>query len=135
MCRRVVLAMGVTLIGFAAVRVLVAVFARPVLFAYLITPMRYVAPISSSGFPDGLQVNSSYLNAAGQSLPADFDFPSGEMTQDTYVKVMQQHGITQFAYDYQPISRVSLFQLAELAIFLILTAIAVWVAFRAIRKA
>jgi ABC-type transport system involved in multi-copper enzyme maturation permease subunit len=138
--RRVVPAMATTLVVFAGIRFLIGLYLRPELFAQLITPLRWIAPISSpSNVPDAaaLWLNYTYLNAAGQPVPYPGDAFNnmGETTQDAYVRIMHQHGVWQNAIDYQPASRVPVFQLAELAIFLVLTAIAVWIAFRAIRRA
>lgn len=138
--RRVVPAMATTLVVFAGVRYLVVLYVRPLLFAHLITPLRWIAPITSpedvpSGFD--LWLNESFLNAAGQPVPYPEDAftGTGAVGNDAFVKIMHQHGITQNAIDYQPAGRIPVFQLTELAIFLVLTAIAVWVAFRAIRRA
>ena len=52
--RRVVPAMAMTLVAFAGIRFLVGLFVRPLLFAHLITPLRWVAPITSpEDVPDG----------------------------------------------------------------------------------
>jgi hypothetical protein len=138
--RRVVPAMAATLVVFAGVRLLISLYVRPLLFAHLVTPLRWVGPITSPyDVPDGfgLWLNEDYLNAAGRSVPypADAFAGTGQLSQDGYVKILRAHGITQYAIDYQPTSRVPVFQLTELAIFLVLAAIAVWVAFRAVRRA
>jgi hypothetical protein len=114
-------------------------FLRPWLFAHLITPLRLVAPITASNdVPDAssLWLNFTYLNAAGQQVPYPDDpaLNVSNVTQDTYVRVMHAHGVVQNAIDYQPASRGVLFQLAELAVFLILTAIAAVIVFRSIRR-
>lgn len=134
--RRVIPAMATALAGFAGIRLLISTLVRPYLFLHLITPVQWITPVTDNGSPDGLWLDFHYLNTAGQAVPEDAAFAGIQLTPDTNVnQVLLKHGVVKDVIVYQPASRVGTFQLAELAIYLVLIAIAVFIAFRAVRRA
>jgi hypothetical protein len=128
--RRTMVSVAVTLALFTAVRLVIAVLARP----YFLTPVRYLsAPESPAGVwaaaaaqdPNTapLLVRSGYLDTAGNVAPyPDACYGPSDATAAT--TCLKQHGIVHAFVDYQPVSRLTSFHLIELGCYLVLTAIA-----------
>ena len=124
--RRVLPAIATTLGAFVAVRVAIGVYLRPHLIAPLISS---VSP-TSGGAPAGSWVISSGLvGPGGQALGRSISFnqipaacqPSGVGEKSVVLLCLVAHGFRQVV-TYQPAGRFWAFQGIEGAIFLVLTA-------------
>ncbi|MEV8437204.1 hypothetical protein AB0425_07515 [Actinosynnema sp. NPDC051121] len=133
--RRTVLSMGLALTSFIVVRVVVTWFWRP----YFQTPLRGIEkydPYESQWDGPGAgawTVDSGFADAAGNEMP----FPeacSNLRSGDDYAKCMTDHQVN-FFMDYHPVDRLLPFQLIESAIFAVLAAGLLAVAFAWVRRA
>jgi len=136
--KKVLPAMGITLAGYAVVRVLIEVFARP----------RYQSPLTASfsvtsndqfNTPDAWTYSQGIVNGAGKLVQ-----PGAQMTcagqsggAGTCGDQLAQQGLGPAPFSnwekYQPASRFWEFQGIETGIFLALTVILVCLAFRRVR--
>jgi len=123
--RRTVPAMGITLVGFTAVRVFVAVWMRP---TYL-PPVRTTYPLAEQGFPippDALRLDFGDVDAAGRTISQSQILQCamrGNHADFTDLAACEKKlGATQSFVDYQPIDRLLTFHLIEMGIFLLLSA-------------
>ncbi len=125
--RRTVLAMGLTLLVFSAVRALVAGLWRP----YYRTPERYLEPYRTEGgggyfsrpeLRQAMRVDTGYANAAGVEVQYPTECLRVSTVQAGRSDCMNEHGVFYFFTDYQPVDRLVSFQLIELAIFSVLAA-------------
>ncbi|HEX3780389.1 MAG TPA: hypothetical protein VHX38_12025 [Pseudonocardiaceae bacterium] len=128
--RRTMMAIGLTLAGFVAVRILIAGVARD----HFMAPVRYLAALNSSSSPAGiatgqnvdtapLLVNSGYLDNAGNVV----DFPNACYSAQSPAATsdcLKQNGIAHPFFDYQPVSRLATFHLIELGCYAALIAAA-----------
>ena len=133
--RRTVLSMGLALGSFIVVRGLVMGLWRP----YYQEPLRVLEPYDayqqSWGGPGAgsWTVDGGFADAAGNEVP----YPEAcSRIQDNreYVKCMEDSG-TLFFTDYQPVERFGAFQLYEFAIFTVLAAGLLALAFARVRRA
>jgi hypothetical protein len=143
-CRRIVAAMGFTLVGFVVIRTLINIELRPWLLAHLITPVRAAWPMASWGTsnpnapavpgPNDYMVNIQlWLGKPGQVL----DFPTAcePVTGDKAIaQCMINNGVVSEATDYQPYARLHVFQSVELGIYLVLIIACVWLAVWSVRR-
>lgn len=136
--RRTIIATPVTLIGFGAIRYLIAAQLRPWLLGHLIPPIHYTIPLttwpptpsqlaSQPGMNDYVVNSNLGLTKTGQMVqlpvPNTCWFADGNGTDpDAYVDCMRAKGIVAFGEDYQPYDRLISFHLAELAIYVVLIA-------------
>jgi hypothetical protein len=136
--RKVLPAMGVTLAGYAVVRVVIEVFARP---RYQ-SPLAASFPITSNDLfntPGAWTYSQGIINGAGKLVqPNDFmtcGSPTGGAGACGDQLVQQGLGPAPFSnwQQYQPASRFWEFQGIETGIFLALAAILVYLTFRRIR--
>ncbi|HEX4224864.1 MAG TPA: hypothetical protein VHZ97_21025 [Pseudonocardiaceae bacterium] len=143
LCRRTVTAMGITLAGFAVIRFVVAFELRPWLLVHLIAPVRQIWPMSSYGRPDpslpagpgpkdyqfDLQL---WLTSSGKSV----DVPQAcyNASDKAFVNCMTSHGVVASGTDYQPFSRLVIFQSFEMGIFVVLAAVCLGVAVWSVRR-
>ncbi|MBV8931799.1 MAG: hypothetical protein JOZ47_18775 [Kutzneria sp.] len=137
MVRRTVLSMVATLVGFTAVRVLIAKLARPV---YL-PPVRSIAPLADWPRiePFALVVDQGNLDAAGNLVPQDMLIQCAlgggtSLSGDAMSACQKKLGVTQTFSDYQPVERLLDFHLIETAIFLVLSAGLLLLAWRLVRR-
>lgn len=125
-CRRTVLSMGLTLVGYITARVLVAEVFRP----HYRTPLRESQPLGQEHFAvdptmdHSLHVGYGYLDSAGDpvSYPEGCQFdqvPDFEAEQTC----LREHGITAHYTDYQPADRISEFHIIEFGLFTALAAL------------
>jgi|GEM_PF-6858055 len=119
LCRRTVLAMGLTLVTFTVVRGLVAGVFRP----YYQTPVRAISPLDerSGGLsvPEkALYVDSGYLGATGEPIQAPEACYSNTIPNlDERLTCLREHDITTRYTDYQPVERLDEFHLVEFGLF------------------
>lgn len=132
--RRTVLSMGLTLGAFIGVRVVVAGLWRP----NFQTPLSKVEPYDAyrqqwDGPGDGSWVvNSGFSDAAGNEV--DYPACSNTVDQAAYAKCMNDNNVLFFT-QYHPADRLVPFQLFESAIFLVLAAGLLALAFARVRRA
>ncbi|MCP2166537.1 hypothetical protein [Goodfellowiella coeruleoviolacea] len=133
--RRTLVAVAITLVGFAAVRYVIAEYPR----VHFLPPLRRTrlldAPVDTppGGFSANVIMGGGHLDAAGNEIPtpaACFD-DTGAIASEC----LRQHGVVSAFYDYQPVAREGTFQLIELGIYLVLTAVLAVVAWRRLRSA
>jgi hypothetical protein len=129
--RRTVVAMGVTLLGFAVTRVVLARWGRE----HYLSPVHTWRPDPPPGVdyepqlpPGGMWVASGYADKNGDPMPV----PLGCDGDDACLTAKGQIG---HFVDYQPLDRVVPFQLIEFAIFLVLALVSLFVAFTTLRRA
>ena len=126
--RRIVLAMGTTLVVFVAVRFLIAGT-----IVHWLAPVRVVLPVTGNSpvpqpVPDlAYDSGVSYLNSAGQSVWVPGGCHDGPC--------LAQHGVTSVAGVFQPIERVATFQWLEVITYALLTAVFAGVAWTLMRRA
>jgi hypothetical protein len=142
--RRTVTAIGVTLVGFGAIRFLVAYVLRPWLVNNLITPVRQTWSMSTWITPDP--------HAATGAGPRDF-LVNSQIWLDHTGKVvyipdacysvtgikpfgncMMANGVAATGEDYQPFSRLVIFQSVELAVYVVLIVVCLGVALWSVRR-
>ncbi|GAA4525266.1 hypothetical protein [Amycolatopsis samaneae] len=130
--RRTLAAMGAALAGFVAVRLVIAVLARP----HYLPPVRNVRPqddpspmIGADSLHEVLVVGrGGWMNTTGELAPLGGDeLPqpihdclfggSGRLTA-----CLAEHGWTRSYLDYQPADRLLTFRLVETGVFLLLAA-------------
>lgn len=137
--RRTIIAMPVTLIGFGAIRYLIAGQLRPWLLGHLIAPIRYTIPLTTSpptpaqlsgepGMNDHIVDGGLYLTRTGQAIPIRVpnvcSFVDGNVP-GAFVHCMRARGFVSVGEDYQPYRRLLTFQLVELAIYAVFIAVCV----------
>ncbi len=134
--RRTIVAMSVTLIGFGAIRYLIADQLRPWLLGHLNTPIRYIIPLTTSpptpaelnsqpGMNDYIVNGGLYLTRTGQAVQVQFPGPCSYVDgndPDAFVHCMTAKGYVSVGEDYQPYTRLLTFQLVELAIYVVFIA-------------
>lgn len=140
--RRTVTALGVTLVGFAAIRFLVATELRSWLINSLITPLErswtvavWVTrnPTTVSGRNDYDIASQVWLNASGQQV----DMPNACWTLNdnkAFLNCATSHGVTRAGDIYQPYSRLVIFHSVELAVYVVLIAVCVGLAVWSVRR-
>jgi hypothetical protein len=143
LCRRTVTALGITLVGFAAIRVLIATELRPWLTNSLVTPLQrswsfavYLtqSPTAVAGGKD-LDINSQvWLNAAGLPTRMPDACWSGSSSNSALLNCASSHGVTRVADIYQPYSRLVIFHSIELAVYVVLIALCVGFAVWSVRR-
>jgi len=122
--RRIVLAMGATLVAFAAVRFVIAGTV-----VHWLAPVRVVGPVSRDlPVPDQAYYGgASYLDSAGQPVR----LPTGCYDQPC----LSQHGVTSVSAVFQPIERAATFQWLEVITYAVLTVACAAVAWTLVRRA
>jgi hypothetical protein len=135
--RRLLPAMGLTLILFGAVRGGITAL-RP----HYLPPARLITDVHSAGhgFPDGIYIANGYLHTSGatatfadlpqQVLDCEYANQPGPDGLDCFAS----HGWTRRFVDYQPLDRLTTFHLIETGIFLILAAALLTLAWHRVRK-
>ncbi|TWP48320.1 ABC transporter permease subunit [Lentzea tibetensis] len=128
--RRTLVAMGLSLFVFTVTRVVLARWGRE----HYLPPVHTWRPDPPPGVDyvpqlprDGLWIDSGYADRNGDPMPPPLQC-NGD---DTCLKANGQIG---HFVDYQPGSRLVTFQLIEFAIFVVLAALLLFVAFRALRR-
>jgi hypothetical protein len=144
-CRRIVAAMGFTLVGFVAIRTLINIELRPWLLGHLMAPVRAVWPMAAWGVSnpnapavpgpnDYLVDHLLWLGKSGQVL----DFPTAceqnTASDKAFAQCMINNGVVSEGTDYQPYARLHLFQSVELGIYLVLIVVCVWLAVWSVRR-
>lgn len=144
-CRRIVAAMGFTLVGFVAVRALINIELRPWLLAHLMPPVRGIWPLADWDKPgpnaaampgpnDYLVNMQLWLGKSGQAL----DFPTACAqtggSDQAFVQCMIHNGVVSEGTDYQTYARLHVFQSVELAVYLGLIVVSVWLAVWSVRR-
>jgi hypothetical protein len=131
--RRVLPALAVTVVGFVAVRLIVATYVRP----YYETARTLVVPISKNlSVPSGSWQLSRDLLQNGQSVSGTLSFPAQCLTPTTRQAsdaCLTQHGFSSFV-KFQPASHYWTFQWIESGIFVALAAVLIAVAVLAVRR-
>ncbi|MCO1578399.1 hypothetical protein M8C13_21855 [Crossiella sp. SN42] len=145
--RRTVIAMLVTVLGFAAVRVFVAEFLRP----HYLTPLRQATPLGQQAKLEGanLITGTGYLHTSGATMPQNGELvaecrklaeqvsPSNatySQVQAEMSKCLTERGWTQTYLDYQPDARVLPIQLVETGLYLGLAIVLLVLAVRLVRR-
>ncbi|MEV0678278.1 hypothetical protein AB0I60_17355 [Actinosynnema sp. NPDC050436] len=135
--RRTLVAMAVTLGVFTVVRLLMANVWRPRFWS----PERFVEPFpqpldelmtAESALQDSLRVGSGFLDAAGNEVR--LPICSGE-TEATYNQCLRESGIVSYYVDHHPVDRLVPFQLFEFALYGLLSAGLLVLAFGLVRRA
>jgi ABC-type transport system involved in multi-copper enzyme maturation permease subunit len=122
--KRVVLAMGATLVTYAAVRLAIAGTVT-----HWLAPVHEVVPVTA-GVPLPTQAyNSSlvYLDSTGSPVPV----PAGCYD----AACLAQHGVATVSGIYQPIGRAVMFQWMEVITYAVLTVVCAGVAWALVRRA
>jgi hypothetical protein len=131
--RRVLPALAVTVIGFVAVRLIVATYIRP----YYETARNLVQPFSKSQpIPSGSWQLSREIVQNGQTVSGKLSFPAECLrpaTRRASDACLSQHGFAS-SVRFQPASRYWTFQWIESGIFVALAAVLVAVAVIAVRR-
>lgn len=147
LCRRIVPAMAFTLVGFTAVRALVDVELRPWLFTNLMTPLRETTSMASWLVPhpyvpaDPVFASNNYivsiqlwLDKSGHVVAMP-EACYGQFADDKgFARCLINHGIVADATDYQPYSRLHIFQSVELGVYVVLIAACVVFAVWSVRR-
>jgi len=122
--RRTVLAMGTTLVAFAAVRFVIAGTV-----VHWLAPVRVVVPVSADlPVPEqAYYAGASYLDSTGQPVT----LPTGCYEQPC----LSQHGVTSVAAVFQPVERAATFQWLEVITYAVLTLACAAVAWTLVRRA
>ncbi|MEU4801909.1 hypothetical protein [Actinosynnema sp. NPDC023587] len=133
--RRTVVSMGIALGLFLLVRLLVAVVWRPRFW----TPERLVTPIDDQGraefdvlyakMDDSMPVGSGYLDGSGNEVEL-----SRSCYETDFNQCLRESGVVSFFADHHPIDRLVPFQLFEFAVFAVLAAGLLALAFRLVRR-
>jgi hypothetical protein len=144
LARRTVTAIGITLVGFVAIRFLIANVLWPWLLVHLITPVRETWPMadwitSNSNGPAGAgpqdyAVNLQlWLTPSGQSVdvPAACDSLQGTRP---FGECMIAHGVASSGEDFQPFNRLLTFQSVELGIYVVLIAVCLTIVIWSVRR-
>ena len=130
--RRVLPALAVTVVGFLAIRLVVATYVRP----YFMTAKHTLSTLSGSTLPSGSWILSSQIVVDGKSISSPSQLPSAcfhTASRSASNACLLNHGIDA-ATKYQPASRYWTFQWIETSIFLTLAALSVTVAVVAVRR-
>ena len=144
LARRTVTAMGVTLVGFVAVRFLIANLLWPWLLTHLITPVRQTWPMAdwitpdptgpAGAGPQDYAINLQlWLTSSGQSVDVP---PACDSVQGIkpFAECLMAHGIASSGEDWQPLSRLLAFQSVELAIYVVLIAVCLAITIWSVRR-
>ncbi|HEY2699525.1 MAG TPA: hypothetical protein VGJ45_28975 [Pseudonocardiaceae bacterium] len=144
LARRTVTAMGITLVGFVAIRFLIANLLWPWLLAHLIAPIRVTWPIadwitpnpnsaSGAGPLDYVLNNQLWLTASGQSVDVP---PACYSVQDIkpFGECLIRNGVASSGEAFQPLSRLLAFESVELASYVVLIAICLAITIWSVRR-
>lgn len=144
LARRTVAAIGITLVGFVVIRFVIANVLWPWLLAHLIAPIRVTWPMAdwitpnpnspTGAGPQDYVLNSQlWLTASGQSVDSP---PACDSVQGIKPigDCLMTHGIATSGEDFQPLSRLPLFQSVELAIYVVLIAICLVITIWSVRR-
>lgn len=128
--RRTVVAMGLSLFAFTVTRVVLARWGRE----HYLPPVHTWRPDPPRGVRyepqlprDGLWIDSGYADKNGDPMPPPLHCNGDDAC-------LEANGQIGHFVDYQPGSRFFTFQLIEFAIFVVLAALLLFVAFRALRR-
>jgi hypothetical protein len=134
--RHTQIALGITTLVFAATRLLIGQFARPLPF---FTPLREVWPVTGTRtglpgvpLPDTMVLSPGLLDRAGNVVSYDSPVAKACFNAATENNVTDlqgvegrcflDHGLVQRFFDYQPVDRLATLRLTETAVYLILAA-------------
>jgi hypothetical protein len=132
--RRTLPAIAAGLAGFAAIRLGLALFARP----HYLPPSHVTAPLTSNGPTVGrnalLLVNDQYGTAAGsvRAVPGACSRVASNL--EDFYRCLRGHGITNRISVFQPASRLPWFQIIEAGLCLIVAAALLGFALHRVRR-